>query len=236
MEAGTLTAAQEEACAGWLRTNSASPLEYAVAKARQHPVLVFGEVHEKKQALEFLNQLIPELHAQAGVRCVAMEVYLAEDNETIQKLVSAPHYDRELALRIARRQPWGVWGFKEYWDVLETVWRVNQTIPAGQKKMRLIGLDSTMDMRSVGIIGLEDNPAKHCPPWEKLRVLRLPRLMPKVVGRDVRRAAQIQREILDRDERAVVWVGAQHAWACSQAVTSGGLRATRMGAMRESNP
>lgn len=230
-EARALSPSQQDADAAWLRDHATNPVDYTVARAHEHQVLVFGEqAHEKMEYLDLLNELIPQLYKRAGVTCVAMEVCLAEDNESLQQLVTAPQFDRELALQIARHQPWGVWGFKGYWDVFETVWRVNQSIPAGQKKMRIIGLDSPMDMQSVGMtIGEGENPSKQCPLWEKLRVARLFRTVPKLVARDIHMAGQIQREILNTGEHAVVWVGGEHAWACSQPVFRG-HRVTRMGA------
>ena len=231
-EARALSQSQQDAAAAWLRDHATNAVEYVVAKAQKRQVLVFGEgAHEKKECLDLLNESIPQLYQRAGVTCVALEVCLAQDNANLQRLVTAPQYDRELALQIARHQPWGIWGFKEYWDVFETIWRVNQTIPAGQRKMRVIGLDVSMDMQSVGMtIGEGENPSKQCPLWEKLRVARLPRTLPKLLARDVRMAGQIQREILDAGEHAVVWVGGEHAWACPQPVF-GGHRVTRMGAL-----
>lgn len=231
MESASVSETDMDVCAEWIRAYASDPIDYAVAKAQQHQVVVFGEVHDKREALKFLNTLIPEAYRRAQVTSVALEVCLAEDNEKLKQLVTAEKFDRGLALDIARHQPWGIWGYKEYWDVLETVWRLNQTIPSDRDKVRVLGLDSPMDMASVGMLGLEDNPAKHCPVWEKLRAVRLPRILPKVLARDVRMARQVEKEILDTGERAIVWVGGQHAWASPQTVTEGGLRTTRMGAM-----
>jgi uncharacterized RDD family membrane protein YckC len=231
-EAVSLKESQLDSFSEWLRENASSPVEYAVAKARQHQVLVFGaSSHEKKELLDLLNALIPELYRRTGITKVALEVCLAEDNEKLERLVTGEEFDRELALEIARRQPWGVWGWKEYWDVLETVWQLNQTIPQGRNKVLVVGLDSRMDMQSLGMIGFEDNPTSNCPLWEKLRVVRLPRVMPKVLARDWHMARQIQEEILEKGERAIVWVGGQHAWASPQAVGVAGLHVARMGAL-----
>jgi hypothetical protein len=103
------------------------------------PVLVFGELHGTKDYLDFLNELLPVVYKRAGVTVLAMEVCLAEDNSELERLVTGATFDRDLALKLARHEPWGTWGFKEYWDVLETVWRLNQAIPPNQKRMRLIG-------------------------------------------------------------------------------------------------
>ena len=183
-----------------------------VAKASEHQVVIFGEVHERRDALHFLNELIPVLHHRAGVRCVAMEVCLAEDNAAIERLVTASDFDRDLAMTIARHQPFALWGWKGYWDVCETVWRLNQTVPDGDEKFRIIGLDRQMDMPSVAMIGFEDNAAKDCPPWEKLRIFRALRTIPRVLVRDAFMAAQVEKEIIENGQRGVVRVGRNHSY------------------------
>ena len=57
------------------------------------------------------------MYHDAGVRCLALEVCTHEDNEIIEQLITASEYDQELALKIARNQPWQSWGGKEYWDI-----------------------------------------------------------------------------------------------------------------------
>ncbi|MHC4426879.1 MAG: RDD family protein, partial [Planctomycetota bacterium] len=82
----------------WLDLHGKEPVEYAVKTAAKHQVTI---VHQQKDYLLFLNKIIPELYHRAGVTCVAMEVCLAEDNKKINQLVTAPEFDRELALEIA---------------------------------------------------------------------------------------------------------------------------------------
>ncbi|MCC6679522.1 MAG: RDD family protein [Phycisphaeraceae bacterium] len=221
----TFDSTQQQAVAAWIDEHGADPVDYAVAKAQQHQVVIFGEMHEGKQALELLAAMLPRLYHEAGVTCLAMEVCLSQDDEALQCLVTAPSYDRELALRLARHQPFGLWGWKEYWDVLETVWQLNQSIPSGGKKMRVVGLDRPMDMPSISLVMGEDNAAsRFCPWWEKLRVARLPWAFPLLVGRDAWMAQQVEQQILDRDERGIVWVGRNHT-----AMHVPGLGGPRMG-------
>ena len=56
-------------------------------------------------------------------------------------LVTGKEYNDALQLEIARSQGWKAWGEKEYWDVLKTVWKLNQSLPVNSRKMRVIGLD-----------------------------------------------------------------------------------------------
>lgn len=229
-EASVLTESQISACAQWISNNSTKPVDYVMNKAMQHQVTILGEIHDKKDNLDLLNELIPQVYRRASVTCVAMEVCLAEDNEKIQQLVTAPQFDRALAMQIARHQPWCIWGSKGYWDVFETVWKVNQTIPAGQKKMRVIGLDSSIDMPSLAMMGLEDNPiTRHAPLYERLRMVRLIRELPRVLARDVSMARQVELEIIAKGERGIVWIGEAHNSASPVSNGFDGPRQNRMG-------
>lgn len=203
------------------------PVGYAVSTARRHKLTIFGELHNRKENLLYLNQMIPALYHKAGVRCVAMEVCVADENPALSRLVTARVFDRALALQTARHEGWKTWGLKEYWDVFHTVWLLNRSLRPGQKPMRVIGIDREWDLPSLALLGLGDD-AVPGPPWERLRVLRLlPDLM-LMDKRDEIMARNIEREILEKGERGIVWVGASHAY-----IGTGGRsgRMNRMGNM-----
>lgn len=228
-EAETFSESQLAGSVTWLRKHAVDPVAYAIAKSRQHQVLIVGEMHDQKASLDYLNALIPQLYQKAGVTKIGYEFCLSRDNGKLKRLVTADRFDEDLAMEIARNQPWAVWGNREYWDVFKTVWRLNRTIGPGKKKVLIVGLDKWADMPSVGMLGFEDNPMKNCPVWEKLRVVRLVRLLPKVLSRDMHMARQVEKEIMEKGERAIVWVGKGHAWSSPQPVGVGGLYAHRMG-------
>jgi uncharacterized RDD family membrane protein YckC len=214
----------------WLNVHGQDPVDYAVEKAAEHQVVIFGESHERRHELQLLNDLIPELYRRAGVTCVAMEVCLANDNEQIDRLITAEEFDPELALQIARHQPWGMWGWKGYWDVLKTVWRLNQTISDDQQKVRVIGLDMPIDMPSLAMLGLEDNAGSDCPVWEKLRGWRLVFSLPRLAFmRDPFMARQVEAEIIEKGQRGIVWVGRNHSPTGSPQVVAPGRAWNRMG-------
>jgi len=196
----------------WLDLHGKDPVEYAVETAAKHQVTIFGEIHQQKDYLLFLNKIIPELYHRAGVRCVAMEVCLAEDNKKISQLVTAPEFDRELALEIARHQSWGLWGSKEYWDVFETVWRLNKSLPEGKKKMRLVGIDVRFDAPSMALVTGGEGAKIKAPLWEKLRIFRMVDDIIVELNRDVLMALNIEKEIIERGERGIVWAGLAHSY------------------------
>jgi hypothetical protein len=139
-----------------------------------------------------------------------MEVCLAEDNDRIERLVTAATFDEAEAAEIARHQPWMMWGWKEYWDVLRTVWEVNRSGGAAQK-LRLIGLDHWADAGSMMLLGIEGPAKGYSPWWERLRIWRLPRVATAMVLRDAAMARQVRREMLDKREKGIVLVGSEHA-------------------------
>ncbi len=216
--------------AEWIDANSKAPVEYAVAKAAEHPVVIFGEVHWRRDALRFLNEMIPVLYHRTGLRCVAMEACLAEDNAAIERLVTASNFDRDLAMAIARHHPWSHWGWKGYWDVFETVWRLNRTIPEGGERVKIIGLERRIDLPSAAMVGLEDNAARDCAVWEKLRIFRVIRSIPRMFARDAFMARQIEMEMIEKGQRGIVWVGRNHSSiGCPQSGLAG--NSPRMGFM-----
>ena len=212
IEISSLSEDDRAAMAEWLDENAAGPIDYAVRVASEHDLVIFGEVHEQRDCLLFLNDLIPELYSRAGVTCVGLEVCLARDNDLLQRLVTAPEFDRELALRIARHGPWGMWGFKEYWDVLETVWRVNAGREDGDPALRLVGIDVAVDGPSLGLVTGAEGGRLQSAVWEKLRILRLPDDLARFIKRDELMAASVERQVLALGERGIVWVGSAHSY------------------------
>jgi len=196
----------------WLDLNAKDPVDYVVETTAKHQITIFGEMHEQKDYLLFLNQIIPELYHRAGVTCVAMEVCMAEDNEKIERLVTAPEFDRDLALEIARHQSWGIWGFKEYWDVFETVWRLNKSLPEDKKKMRLVGIDAKFDGPSLGLVTGGEGAKIKAPIWEKLRIFRLTDDIVLLLKRDEIMAGNVEKELINKGERGIVWIGLNHSY------------------------
>jgi uncharacterized iron-regulated protein len=196
----------------WLNENGKSPKEYILEKISQHQVIIFGEVHEQSNYLVFLNNSIPDLY-KAGIRIIATEVCLKSDDENLDKLVTAKNYDNELALEIARHQPWLGWGFKDYWDVLKTVWTFNNSLNQNQEKIKVIGLESITDMPSFSLVLPSDaDDARPSPFYEKFRVLRTIEAIPNIVYRDELMAKEIEEQIITKNKKGIVWVGSAHSY------------------------
>lgn len=210
-DARTVSADGYAGWADWLNAHGAAPEEYAVAVAKEHQLTIFGEFHHVADDLRFLVQIIPDLYHRAGVRCLGMEALVARDNEALLKLVTAPAFDRDHAVVLARHEAWRAWGSREYLDVLEAVWRLNHSLPLGEPPLRVIGLDREWDMPSWSLVGAGDD-AKPGPWWERLRLLRVLPDLPLLARRDELMAWELEREAFVTQQRAVAWVGAGHAY------------------------
>jgi hypothetical protein len=198
--------------AAWVDRTGRSPADYAVEKARQHQLVLFGERHLMQQELDLLHELIPRLYEEAQVTVVAMEFFQPHENRAMLEVVTAPTFDRDAALDIARRSDvWAYWGYEGYWRVLETVWRVNQNAPDGREPMRIIGIGSSFDGASMALAGMIPwSPSG--PPWERLRLARYLALgFPEQLSHEARMARELETEVFDTHERAIAWVGANHA-------------------------
>jgi uncharacterized RDD family membrane protein YckC len=197
----------------WLDEKGQRPSAYIVESASTHDLTIIGEgLHGVKPFLDLVIGIIPHLYQKAGVTCIALEACPSFNNRALDRLVTSPEFDEDLALQIARSENWQLYGYEEYWEILRSVWRLNQTLPNGQKRMRVVGLDVEFELPSWALMGLGDDGLANTPVWEKLRILRLVDDIPRVAKRDELMAATVEREILDRGERGVVLIGANHAY------------------------
>ncbi len=152
LEVASLDAAQRGQMAAWLTEHGDDPARAVIDLASTHQVTIIGEVHHKKAYLDFFNEIIPDLYSRAGVRVLALECCCADEDRNLARLVESRQFDRGLLLAVARRAPWYAWGDKEYWDVLETVWRVNQSRPVGREPLRVVGMFPRCDLASTSLL------------------------------------------------------------------------------------
>jgi len=205
-----IAVANDSSLVSWLNQNDRSPEDYAVQMAATHQITLFGEMHENADNLNFFNHIIPRLYHQSGVRVIAMEVIASSLNQETEELVTGKMYDSSLAMHIARAQCWKSWGFKEYWDVLKTVWTLNHSLPAGAEKMRVVGLDTEWDMPNLALMGTSQDSKGHTGFWEKFRIFSVIQDLPKSLYRDQLMARNVEKEIIDTHQKGVVWIGVNH--------------------------
>jgi uncharacterized RDD family membrane protein YckC len=201
---------QDTPFTSWIKKKGQSPEDYLVRIATEHKVTLLGEIHDQKDNLEFLNTAIPDLYFKSGVRCIGMEVIPADMNKSIEKLVNNEQYDDELAMKIARSQPWQIWGDKEYWDVLKTVWKLNKRLPANAPKMRLIGLDGDWAGPDIGVLNIGADKRGNAPFLEKFKILPAIKDIFIEGNRESIMASNIEEEMIKKGDKGVALVGFSH--------------------------
>jgi len=205
VEASEIDSSQYPIFTRWLDEFGKVPINYALEKCREHQVVIFGELHGIKDYLDFFLELISEAYHKAGMRYVILEVCKHEDNGKIEKLVEGETYDRDLALEIARSGPWATWNSKEYWDIFEIVWKLNKSLPAGAEHMKVIGMDVSADLPLNFLY--QNNKLEDKKLLEKARVETVLLSM-----RDELMAAAIEAEVIRKQSKGMVWVGANHSF------------------------
>jgi len=97
-----------------------------------------------RENCKLVADLIQPLY-EAGVRQLATEFYRTRNTALVEELVTGETFDDQLALKLLRDNPWPTWGYREYADILEAVWRLNNNLPADAERFRVVSLDSDWD-------------------------------------------------------------------------------------------
>lgn len=178
----------------FIQEKGQNPSDYIISKFKNHDIVLLGEDHGIKDHLHFVEELIPQLY-NAGIYNLCMEFGAFEMQGKLDSLLTAPSYNEQLARDMMFYYNVG-WAYKEYTDLYKAVWKVNQTIPAGKKKFRIVNISYQYD-------------------WDKFSIPRTPENMSKVfhLGTpDKFRTEIIEKEIIDKKEKAIVYMGLVHTF------------------------
>lgn len=178
----------------YLSNNARTPSEYLTSKFQQYDIVMLGEDHAIKEHVDFVKNAIPTLYA-AGVTNLCMEFGAFEMQSKLDSLMNAPEYNEQMARDMMFFYNVG-WAYKEYTDIYEMVWKFNQSLPVGQKKFRIVNISYRYN-------------------WSKYESPRNPENMSKVfyLGTpDHFRTRIIEKEVLEKNEKAVVYMGLVHTF------------------------
>ena len=178
----------------YLDTSLSSPREFVAQKFDHYDVVLLGEMHWKKQDVEFVNQLIPYLYHTKGVSVFGWEFGASDLQNEADILVNSPEFDRRGAISFLRRSSFAR-NHEEYLKIIHTIWETNSTIPEGHDKIRFLQL------------GSDYNPRKLYSPDPIIRQTeRIRYQYDKKMGRI------IEREVLGNKKKAVWYSGLHHAF------------------------
>ncbi len=168
----------------YLQNHWKSPEKYVIGKFQDHDYVFIGEYHRIKHDVELISKLIPLLYKN-HIYNLAIEFGIYNDQHLIDSLITAPHFNRKLADSIVFSY-YPVWGYKEYIDIYEAAWKVNNSVQSDQAKFRVINL------------GFLYNPCLKKP----------------FAGNDpdVYMANVILKELVAKNKKALIYSGCHHAF------------------------
>lgn len=122
------------------RTGYPDADDFIINQFDEKEVIFLGEIHWIKEHVNFVKELIPELHKN-GIHYLFFEFASYEDNYLIDSLLSAPVFDESLARYIQHKNSWD-WAFKEYLELYFAAWKTNQNLKPNQKPFKIIAIET----------------------------------------------------------------------------------------------
>jgi len=170
----------------YLTENWETPENYIVKKFGKHDYIIIGETHRIKHDVELIVGLVPELYKN-GIYHLAVEFGEYSYQHLVDSLLNLPHFDRKLARTIVFKSG-ADWAFKEYIDIYEAAWKVNQSVDSDEPKFKIINISPLYDPCKEGIA--------------------------RFGGHDYDRymADVILNELVSSDKKALIYAGAHHAF------------------------
>lgn len=183
----------EEELVEYLRTHWKSPEDYVLEKFARYDIVFLGEFHWVKHDVEFVQRLIPRLHA-IGVYDLGIEFGSHELQDMVDSLLVTETYDEALVRRLFLKF-FVSWGYKEYMDIFRVAWHLNRSLPPGVPKFRVVNLN-------------------YSPKWNMLKETITPELWKLVWYKgdlDQHEADVISQEFLGHGKKALIYSGNHHA-------------------------
>jgi hypothetical protein len=170
----------------YLENNWQTPENYILSKFETYDYVFVGEFHRIKHDIELIKGLIPKLY-ENGVYNLGFEFGCYELQQQSDSLITMPKFDRKLAREIVYHfNP--AWNHKEYIDIYKIVWELNSKLKKNQKKFRIVNLTESYVKCNDG----EDA-------WQD-------------INSDEYMANVILNEIVSKKERALIYMGINHAF------------------------
>lgn len=186
-----LSAAQLNSCVEHLDSNSLDPFKFVADKFNDHSVVFIGEMHRRKQDLDFFAQLIPYLYQTKKINIIGWEFGAQEYQKIADSVVTASEFDRSKAIAIMRSSKFN-WPWEEYLNIFKTIWELNKTISNTNDKVRFLQLDEPF----VPKIAYSTDPV-----IQQKAVKSIDTELPGI----------IEREVLLKNKKALIYCGLSHS-------------------------
>src|SRR5258708_2323606 len=168
-----------------------SPEDYVVRQFTTHDIIFLGEMHGVRQNLEFVQQLLPSLHA-AGVYNLGYEFSVYKDQPKIDRLLASTSYDPDIANDLLNEIDL-TYVTQEYTDVYKAAWELNRKLPPGAHPFRIVALN------------IDQNGQTPSDAWggQRLNIHDQTNIFWSQV---------ISKEFLAKHEKALIYSGSGHAY------------------------
>lgn len=127
--------------------NSPSAREQVLDLFDTADLVLIGETGYARQHVEFAADLIPVLQS-AGIHHLGYQYALIEDQDEIDRLVTAPTFDEEVARRVLFNNL-SVFGFQEHVDIFRAAWQVNRQRISSEPPFRIVALGNRLDYSAI---------------------------------------------------------------------------------------
>jgi hypothetical protein len=119
---------------------NSDPYHFVAEKFDTHSVVFIGELHKRRQDLEFFGKLIPYLYHEKDIKIIGWEFGAAEYQKDADSIVTAAEFDRKKAISILRRTEF-FWCYEEYLNIFKIIWETNKGIENQNDKIRFLQLN-----------------------------------------------------------------------------------------------
>jgi hypothetical protein len=167
------------------------PFRFVAEKFDNHSIVFLGEMHRRKQDLEFFAQLIPYLYQTKKINVIGWEFGAQEFQKDADSIVSAGEFDRKKAIAIMRRSMYN-WPWEEYLNIFKRIWETNKTITDTNEKIRFLQLNEPF----IPKIAFSKDPITR-----NMAVKSIDSELPGIV----------EREVLLKNKKALIYCGLNHS-------------------------
>lgn len=129
--------------ARYLKDAAQAADSYLLEAVRSHQIVYLSELGGVADEIGFLNQVLPDLVQEGGLNAIGLYFLLAADQAEIDRLMTGVSFDTALADKLLFNRL-VLWGYREYRDLLETAWRINQTA-----SLKVLGLNLAQDYSQI---------------------------------------------------------------------------------------
>jgi len=123
-----------------LDPEKSNPYYFVADKFDTHDIVFIGEMHKRKQDLDFFSNLIPYLYQKKRIKVIGWEFGAALYQKDADSIVNASNFDRKKAISILRRSDF-TWCYEEYLEIFHTIWEVNKSVKNAGDRIRFLQLN-----------------------------------------------------------------------------------------------